>query len=234
MESNNAIPYLKSREIEQKSLDLLQRYSKDTGKKIELPIPVLDMIEYLGYDIDFRTYDKSKDILGETYLNEKLVAINENLTEKQEGRMHFTVAHEIGHIILHAQLATPDFQILLKDQEPNILCRKEDGFDGTNNKALEWQADKFASFLLMPTAAVKETFSSIRNKPLNLKRNILIEYFSKISRRTNAINFAREIIDTGKFTNVSKLAMVNRLIGMGLIRGLRYQKNRASKKSSNK
>ena len=37
MESNNAIPYLKSREIEQKSLDLLQRYSKDTGKKIELP-----------------------------------------------------------------------------------------------------------------------------------------------------------------------------------------------------
>ena len=70
MESNNAIPYLKSREIEQKSLDLLQRYSKDTGKKIELPIPVLDMIEYLGYDIDFRTYDKSKDILGETYLKE--------------------------------------------------------------------------------------------------------------------------------------------------------------------
>ena len=139
--------------------------------------------------------------------------------------MHFTAAHEIGHIILHASL---------KEQRQNILCRKEDGFDGTNKKALEWQADKFASFLLMPTAAVKESFFSIRNKPLNLKRNILIEYFSNISRRSNAINFAREIIDTGKFTNVSKLAMVNRLIGMRLIRGLRYQKNRASNKSSKK
>ena len=229
MENNNAIPHLKSKEIEQKSLDLLERYSKDTGEKIQLPIPVLDMIEYLGYDIDFRQYDKSDEILGETYLKEKLVAINENLAEKQEGRMHFTAAHEIGHIILHAPLATPDFQMLLKDQKPNILCRKEDGFDGTNNKTLERQADKFASFLLMPTAAVKESFFSIRNKPLNLKRNFLVEYFSKISRRSNAINFAREIIDTGKFTNVSKLAMVNRLIGMRLIKGLRYQKNKRRK-----
>ena len=229
MENNNAIPHLKSKEIEQKSLDLLERYSKDTGEKIQLPIPVLDMIEYLGYDIDFRQYDKSDEILGETYLKEKLVAINENLAEKQEGRMHFTAAHEIGHIILHAPLATPDFQMLLKDQKPNILCRKEDGFDGTNNKTLERQADKFASFLLMPTAAVKESFFSIRNKPLNLKRNFLVEYFSKISRRSNAINFAREIIDTGNFTNVSKLAMVNRLIGMRLIKGLRYQKNKRRK-----
>ena len=229
MEKNNAIPHLKSKEIEKKSLDLLQRYSKDTGKKIQLPIPVLDMIEYLGYDIDFRQYDKSDEILGETYLKEKLVAINENLAEKQEGRMHFTAAHEIGHIILHAPLATPDFQILFKDQEPNILCRKEDGFDGINNKTLERQADKFASFLLMPTVYVKESFYSLKNKPLNLKRNFLVEYFSKISRRTNAINFAREIIDTGNFTNVSKLAMVNRLIGMRLIKGLRYQKNKRRK-----
>ena len=66
MESNNAIPHLKSRVIEQKSLDLLERYSKDTGKKIQLPIPVLDMIEYLGYDNDFRPNNKSKDILKKT------------------------------------------------------------------------------------------------------------------------------------------------------------------------
>ena len=225
MESNNAIPYLKSRTIEQKSLNLLERYSKDTAKKVQLPIPVLDMIEYLGYDIDFRSFDKSdnsEETLGETYIEEKIVVINEDLPEKQEGRMHFTAAHEIGHIILHAPL---------KVQTPNILCRKEDGFDGTNNKTLERQADKFAAFLLMPTADVKESFYCTRNKPLNLKRNFLIEYFSKISRRTNAINFAREIIDAGKFTNVSKLAMVNRLIGMGLIRGLRYQKNKVSKAS---
>ena len=33
------------------------------------------------------------------------------------------------------------------------------------------------------------------------------------------------MIEAGNFTNVSKLAMVNRLIGMGLIKGLQYQKN---------
>ena len=139
MERNNSVPHLKSKDIEQKSLDLLEQYSKHIGKEVLFPVPVLDIIEYLGYDIDFRSYDKNKDILGETYLENKLVAINEKL-EKQEGRMHFTAAHEIGHIILHAPL---------KEQTPDILCRKEDGFDGTNNKALEWQADKFAAFLLM-------------------------------------------------------------------------------------
>ena len=223
MESNNTVPFLKSKEIEQKSLELLKRYSKDTSKKVELPIPVFDMIEYLGYDIDFCSFDnsnKSEETLGATIIKEKIVAINEDLPGKQEGRMHFTAAHEIGHIILHAPL---------KEQRQNILCRKEDGFDGTNEKAREFQADKFASFLLMPTAAVKKSFFSIRNKPLNLKRNIFIEYFSKTSRRTNAINFARKLIDAGNFTNVSKLAMVNRLIGMGLIKGLRYQKNRGKK-----
>jgi len=223
MESNNTVPFLKSKEIEQKSLELLKRYSKDTSKKVELPIPVFDMIEYLGYDIDFCSFDnsnKSEETLGATIIKEKIVAINEDLPGKQEGRMHFTAAHEIGHIILH---------VPLKEQRQNILCRKEDGFDGTNEKAREFQADKFASFLLMPTAAVKKSFFSIRNKPLNLKRNIFIEYFSKTSRRTNAINFARKLIDAGNFTNVSKLAMVNRLIGMGLIKGLRYQKNRGKK-----
>ena len=223
MENNNATPYLKSKAIEQKSLDLLERYSKDKARKVQLPIPVFEMIEYLGYDIDFCSFDnsdKSEETLGATYIEEKIVAINEDLPGKQEGRMHFTAAHEIGHIILHAPL---------KEQRQNILCRKEDGFDGTNKKAEEFQADKFASFLLMPTAAVKKSFFSIKNKPLNLKRHILIEYFSKTSRRTNAINFARKLIDAGNFTNVSKLAMVNRLIGMGLIRGLRYQKNKGSK-----
>ena len=216
MERNNSVPHLKSKDIEQKSLDLLEQYSKHIGKEVLFPVPVLDIIEYLGYDIDFRSYDKNKDILGETYLENKLVAINEKL-EKQEGRMHFTAAHEIGHIILHAPL---------KEQTPDILCRKEDGFDGTNNKALEWQADKFAAFLLMPTEGVKKSFFSIRNKPLNLKRNILLQYLLKKSRRTSSINFSRKVIEAGHFTNVSKLAMVNRLIGMGLIRGLRYQKNK--------
>ncbi len=223
MESNNTVPFLKSKEIEQKSLGLLKRYSKDTSKKDELPVPVFDMIEYLGYDIDFCSFDnsnKSEETLGATYIKEKIVAINEDLPGKQEGRMHFTAAHEIGHIILHAPL---------KEQRQNILCRKEDGLDGSNKKAEECQADKFASFLLMPTADVKKSFFSIRNKPLNLKRHILIEYFSKTSRRTNAINFARKLIDAGNFTNVSKLAMVNRLIGMWLIKGLRYQKNKGSK-----
>ena len=54
-----------------------------------------------------------------------MVVINENL-EGQEGRMNFTAAHEIGHIILHASL---------KDKTHGILCRKDEGFDGNKKDA---------------------------------------------------------------------------------------------------
>ena len=172
-------------------------------------------------DPGFRTFEENEDLLGETYIKDKMVVINENL-ERQEGRMNFTAAHEIGHIILHASL---------KDKTHGILCRKDEGFDGNKKGALEWQADKFAAFLLMPSEGVKKSFFSIRNKPLDLKRNIILRYLFKKSPRTSSINFSRKVIEAGNFTNVSKLAMVNRLIGMGLIRGLRYQKNKVSKRS---
>ena len=45
------------------------------------------------------------------------------------------------------------------------------------------------------------------------------------TKRKRALEFAGKMIQAGNFTNVSKLAMVNRLIGMGLIKGLPYQKN---------
>jgi len=211
-----------NKDIESKSLSLLESYTRDRNTNVTPPIDPIDIIEYLGYDVKYCNDGiyEDKNILGGLNINKKHVEVNEK-ANTHEGRENFTLAHEIGHILLHSE------NISLNNNEK--LCRTEAGVDINTPNQLEWEADKFAAFLLMPTKNVKKTFSDIRNTPLNLKRNILIEFFSKTSRRTNAIKFSREIIDAGKFNNVSKLAMVNRLIGMGLIRGLRYQKNKGSK-----
>ena len=221
-------PFLKNSTIEKESLKLLNAYEIKAGKKMTPPIPVFEIIEYLGYDIDFKKEGiyKDKNILGGLNIAEKTVSINENLNH-QEGRMNFTAAHETGHIILHVPMYVKNSE----ENKPNILCRKNEGFQGEKKDPQEWQADKFAAFLLMPSEGVKKSFFSIRNKPLNLKRNIILRYLFKKSPRTSSINFSRKVIEAGNFTNVSKLAMVNRLIGMGLIRGLRYQKNKVSKRS---
>ena len=89
---------------------------------------------------------------------------------------------------------------------------------------LEREADDFAAYLLMPASLVRETFYQIRSSRLNLKDNFLLRLIGRKSKRRRALNFASMVIQKGNF-NVSKLAMINRLIGLGLIKGLRYQKN---------
>ncbi len=84
---------------------LLNDFIDEKNEKLSAPIPVFDIIEYLGYDVDFRKDGvyKDKDVLGGTLIDKKIVEINENLSE-HDGRMHFTAAHEVGHIILHVPL----------------------------------------------------------------------------------------------------------------------------------
>jgi len=211
-----------NKDIESKSLDLLESYGRDRNIMAVPPVDPIDIIEHLGYDVVYRNDGiyEDKNILGGLNIDKKNVEVNEK-ANTHEGRENFTLAHEIGHILLHSE------RISLNNNEK--LCRTEAGIDINTPDQLEWEADKFAAFLLMPTENVKKAFNSIRNKPLYLKRNIILRYLLKRSLRTSSINFSRKVIEAGNFTNVSKLAMVNRLIGMGLIRGLRYQKNKESK-----
>jgi hypothetical protein len=54
------------------------------------------------------------------------------------GRIRFTKAHELGHYILHRKL------------QQEFMCSREDMLDWGAGKNIEAEADKFASYLLMP------------------------------------------------------------------------------------
>ena len=216
-------PYLKSSNIEKESKKLLSAFNNKTGQAVSAPIPVFDIIEYLGYDVDFRKDDiyEDQNLLGGTLIDKKVVEINENLSD-HEGRMHFTAAHEVGHIVLHVPLYT---KIHSKDLSQNkIISRKDCGFEGSKKDPEEWQADKFAAFLLMPTDLMKKAFFNVYKRPVNVRKKRIIEIFFPKPAFVKGYAVAKEVLDEGKFKNVSKMAMLNRLIGMRLIRGLSYQK----------
>jgi len=82
----------------------------------------------------------------------------------------------------------------------------------------------FAAFLIMPEFHVKKAFLARYKKMIDVStynRDSWVSTFPEEQAR----QIAQSVIDAGQFTNVSKLAMVNRLIHLGLIQGLDYQRN---------
>ena len=65
------------------------------------------------------------------------------LSEENNGRKRFSIAHELGHFELHA------------DQEAIVLCSKADMSDWNGYKRRETEANEFAAALLMPEEIFK-------------------------------------------------------------------------------
>ena len=119
--------------IESETLRVIDKYNTENGLSIQIPIPVLEIIESIGFNYDFRMDGvyKDKDLLGGLHLDSKTIVINEQIAG-QDGRMHFTAAHELGHLILHAN--------------ENKKCKEIDN-NPKDDKNIEMEADLFASFL---------------------------------------------------------------------------------------
>ena len=86
---------------------------------------------------------------------EKLIEINENIPQLKGGFGESTIAHEIGHWILHIDTEKVDSYIRLKQKGVDVkvkpfLCRS------SNLVRIEWQAQYFAGCLLMPQHILTE------------------------------------------------------------------------------
>ena len=185
-------------EVEELADGLNLLYCKHhTQFPLTLPIPIEDIAEhYLGYSIDFVDDGlfSDPDILGGIDFEENKIYVNASV-EDHDGRYCFTIAHEVGHHVLHrdAYLENSD------GGEKEILCR-----DSRNKPQIEVEADRFAAALLMPAEAVQKV---IRN--INSKR--------RVTTIRQARGLASNVIKEGKFDNVSNTAMVNRLIDLQII-----------------
>jgi Zn-dependent peptidase ImmA (M78 family) len=153
--------------IERDAEALLAQYAHARGSEIRAPIPIEDIVEkHLKLRIEFddlhRLFDvprsgpgRESDIFGAIWLDCGRIVIDESLDPEvrptMEGRYRFTLAHEGGgHWRLHRDLVRSD-----RDQKvffadvPTLICRSSQDM-----KRLEWQANFYASCLLMPRRLV--------------------------------------------------------------------------------
>lgn len=148
---------LSERAIEAEASAILERYSKECEPILKPPVPVDDLPEMilkvrLEFD-DLRKMLGRTDAIGATWFETHEIYIDQSLDPtdhpRKRGRYRFTVGHEIGHWVLHRRYV-PDRASQLtffeeRSPEPSILCR-----EANKREPAEWQADRFASFLLMP------------------------------------------------------------------------------------
>ncbi len=147
---------------------LKEYYKSDIFLDFEDGIDGEKLLEFLLHTDQITDFDYTyKEGLSEKFLGKfdfvnKVIYIYNGLKEKK-GRENFTIAHEVGHLILHYPLYLT--QCLDDEDDPQLLpfslTSSSELVDCTNNRhdsSLEWQANYFASCFLMPAERFKSAF----------------------------------------------------------------------------
>ena len=92
-----------------------------------------------NYKFDF--VEMQEDCLGKCDFKEHVITINSSLSKH---RQNFTIAHELGHIALHSSIVENLFSIEDRESDKNTIISK------SIYGRMEYQANTFASYLLMP------------------------------------------------------------------------------------
>jgi hypothetical protein len=175
------VRYLSEAEIENEAAYLLAEFNMRRGLRLAAPTPVEDLLEHhLKLSLDFDDLharlgvprsNNETEVFGALWADSREVFIDQSLDPiehpEMEPRYRFTLGHEIGHWRLHKeyleQSSTNSDLFGNTSPAPTVICRASQA-----KERVEWQADYFASCLLMPRVLLhhywREQFS--RTTPL--------------------------------------------------------------------
>ena len=134
------------------------------------PVPVDQIAKGLGVALSFEPFEGEEGISGILYRDgaTKIIGIN---SAHAPTRQRFSIAHEIGHLVLHKKE-------LFVDKVVQVNFR-----DGTSSLAVDREeiaANAFAAELLMPRKFVKREINKLLKKGTVLRKDDLIEALANI------------------------------------------------------
>ena len=165
------VKYLPEEAIEHDAEVLLAEYAHARGVAVTPPIPIEDIVEkHLKLRIDFDDLHRvlgvpqtgpEPDIFGAIWVDKREIYIDQSLDPEEhpgmEGRFRFTLAHEgCGHWRLHRRYLASDpapASLFGDSAAPSVICRSSQA-----RTRVEWQADFYASCVLMPRKMVTEAW----------------------------------------------------------------------------
>lgn len=196
-----SIPYYNNRQLENKAAELIKTAQINIGSK-DIAGDIWAKC-YSNVSICFS--DLQSSLLGILDLKENILTIS-NEVKLDVHRRNFTLAHEIGHLFLHADILRTHLQVLKEYGDISILPDEI-------IRRMEIQADLFASYLLMP----KKNFYYIVNC-LFKERSITTGKLYLDYQPCNKYDVDYVLCQLSRKFNVSKEAAKNRLINADLLK----------------
>ena len=151
---------------------------------------------------------------GRFHIPTKTIYIDSSL-EYGEPRFNFTLAHEIGHFVLHRNISPS----ILKDDIDEIRDTSRDlildQIEGDNPRTwLEWQANKFASSLLLPRRTIPVAVIN-KQKEMGVNRQVGTIYLDRQQKNNSDYYEIMETLVT--IYQVSKSAIRIRLRELNIL-----------------
>jgi len=221
------VPYLPESRIERAAEKIIAEYEYKFGVIEELVIPLDEIAESLC-GLDLRNANLSEmygaNTLGAIHFERREVRIDDSLNPDVHpdkiGRYRFTLAHELGHWVLHEPVyRARRQQASLFDAQDDIpvVCRIPQRRH--IYPPIEWQANYFAGCLTMPYPRVMRAWEIARGTrapyiAIN-EANAMRARWTLAEDTTPTLAVSRNIADLLK---VSAQAMQIRLCALNLIR----------------
>lgn len=213
------IPYLSPEELEQRANAL-------SAEEVERIIPKFKLSTILNEDVFINPFAYA-DSLGLSYSVEGMdddfllgyldveanhVFLNSDASEIME-RYRFTMAHELGHFLLHAPLFRKHGVSSVGESEETLSFRRDESL------RLEYQANKFASCLLMPEKLVMLLYAYFFNRYVTQRYGDRLHplYYNPKQPETWS-SYNNVVGKMALMLRVSRQALRFRLLGLGLLK----------------
>ena len=151
-----AVPQLSYEQVREYAEAFLAKYHSSR----QIPVPIEEVVEFqLGIDIvPLPGIEESFDVVGFTSSDLAEISVDEYVYKRQTRRYRFTLAHEVGHVILHADLFKKYTFRNTEEWKQFIKTLPEMEY-----RLLELQAYNFAGLVLVPGDALQhELKESVR------------------------------------------------------------------------
>jgi len=218
-ESRLSVPYIEREELEDLSFRILAELKYQAG-----PVPLDSICEVLNKQAGLivkRNAQLGNGILGQISFGPDVISID-NLQASIPERVRFTLAHEIGHFALEHRR----FMVRESCHDEDLDAENSETVNLKDVRRMEWQANYFASCLLLPKEQFEREFFRQAHLQELSDRGYGLLYLD--DQKCNIDTFYKVTAPLVKEFQVSRSVIKLRLLKLGFLNQAQRMPNRVT------